>query len=97
MGVQSRDVSVPWWLAAHSQTLRHRTPPPPAHAHALETSFDESYLSRKISLCQESTFFMRGAAGRLLEHTQTPVSTTPKFALKEAMPGVGGGEGVCVS
>lgn len=39
---------------------------------------------------------MRGASGRLFEHTQTPVSTTPKLALKEAMPGVGVGERECV-
>lgn len=39
---------------------------------------------------------MRGAAGRLLEHTQTSVSATPKLALKEAMPGVGVGERECV-
>lgn len=74
-------------------------PPSPAHADVLEASFHESHLSRKISLCQESIFFMRGAAGRLLEHTQTPVSTILVLAIKEAMRrmGVAGrGESVCV-
>lgn len=42
---------------------------------------------------------MRGAAGRLLEHIQTPVSTILVLAIKEAMRrmGVAGrGESVCV-